>query len=329
MNALAQQILETTTPFFEEKESEELLTKTTLQYKELLQKQANINRESAKNQEHFYRSNGMAISMNIAVECLNDPFRTKRFVLGTYQAIQDLLKKGKRNLRVLYAGTGPFASILLPTLLKLQEEDVHFTLMDINEDTIQHLKSLLKKLELNPDKIDVLIADATAYKIDPNAPFDIILSETMQSALAREQQVSVYLNLMRQSPEKTLFIPEKIEVFLCLRKTGLENNKITEENCEEVAQIFEVSKQLLNDTEESGKPPEKISHIPKSALDEKDLMFLSTKIQIFGNQALNNLGTSLTQPLILDNLSHRTEEDLSVATQYKIDQDPRFEFQLR
>ena len=68
--------------------------------------------------------------------------------------------------------------------------------------------------------IKLLNEDATKYQITEDTP-DIIISETMQNALPKEQQVSIFLNLMRQVKFDSIFIPEKIELFIGLKKAGI------------------------------------------------------------------------------------------------------------
>jgi hypothetical protein len=62
---------------------------------------------------------GLAVSPVIAAKCLQDIARSRAFILGVNQAIQDkltccdkLIKDDK--LTILYAGTGPYGLLLLP-----------------------------------------------------------------------------------------------------------------------------------------------------------------------------------------------------------------------
>ncbi|MDW3194629.1 MAG: hypothetical protein R8G66_19785 [Cytophagales bacterium] len=333
MNQLSKELLEITAPFINDETDEKFLAEASLKYRNLLLVQTEIDRGNPINEEHIQGRNGKAVSLNTAVDCLDDHNRTKTFILGTYKAIQSLLKKGKKEIHILYAGTGPFAAILLPSMLRLQGERINYTLLDINSTTLTGLRLLLDKLDLKMNLIEIVRADATTYEIDANKGYDIIISETMQAALAREQQVSVFLNLMKQSHEDVVFIPEKIEVLLGIRSMGLSNYELTKENCTELDPVFEVSKEAMrNKLRKNELPtafPKTSSSIEKNALIDKDLLLLITKIKVFDDQVLDIQESGLTMPLIIDNISMKGEQDLSVDVQYVISEEPKFEFEIK
>lgn len=332
MNKIVSDLLDITSPFLEDETDEDLLASASLNYREYLQKQIGLNRESSINQEEIYRRNGKAVSINTAVDCLDDHNRTKKFVHGTYKAIRSLLDQGKKDIRILYAGTGPFASILLPTMIRLQSEELHYTLMDINATTLENLTQLLKDMDID-HAVEIVEADASEYVFPGSEQYDLIISETMQAALAREQQVSVFLNLMRQSGKEVIFIPNKIEVFLGARTEGLANYQLTKENCTLLDKVFEVSKEglaaHLYEDKDSLDFPNTHNEIEKASLRGKDLLLLMTKIQVFDDQVLDVQESGLTMPLIIDNISHKRDQNLTVEVKYTINEEPKFEFQAR
>lgn len=333
MNQLAKDLLAITAPFISNETDQKLLADASLKYRNLLIKEAEIESGNPANEKHIQGINGKAVSLNTAVDCLDDHNRTKTFILGTFYAIQSLLKKGRKNINILYAGTGPFAAILLPSILRFQEENIHYTLLDINATTLAGLRLLLGKLGLKTGQIETVRADATTYKIESNKEYDIIISETMQAALAREQQVSVFLNLIQQSREDVVFIPEKIEVSLGIRSIGLGNYELTKDNCTLLEPVFEVSKEAMNvkyiKSDLPNEFPKTISTIEKTAMTNKDLLLLITKIKVFEDQVLDIQESGLTMPLIIDNISVKNEQDLCVEVQYTISEEPKFEFEIK
>ena len=114
--------------------------------------------------------------------------------------------------------------------------------MEVNQFTFQILQNVISKLGLKEYDIDLVNVDATKFQIDSKKPPDIIISETMQNALAKEQQVSIYLNLMRQVTSDTVFIPEKIELHLGLKKAGIPSEELQKQHFNKVEKVFEVSK---------------------------------------------------------------------------------------
>lgn len=333
MNPIVSDLLDITSPFIQDETDDNYLSSTSLRYRDYLLKQVALDRESTINQEEIYNSNGKAVSINTAVDCLDDHNRTRQFILGTYKAIQSLLKQGKKNIRILYAGTGPFAAILLPSMIRLQQDNLHYTLMDINPATLEKLTCLLKKMDLDTAAVNIVEADASQYVFTNKEHYDIIISETMQAALAREQQLSVFLNLMRQSTEEVIFIPEKIEVFLGVRTVGLDHYQLTQENCTVLEKVFEVSKEALashikGDTRELSFSKTN-NEIRKADLRDKDLLLLITKIKVFKDQVLDIHESGLTRPLIIENISHKHDQNIAVEVSYTIDEEPRFELQIR
>ena len=48
--------------------------------------------------------------------CVDDIMRTRRFVRGVYHAMADMLNAREGKINLLYAGTGPFAMLVLPSI---------------------------------------------------------------------------------------------------------------------------------------------------------------------------------------------------------------------
>lgn len=79
-----------------------------------------------------------------------------------------------------------------PLFLNTKKKTIKYTLLEVNPFTFKILQKVISKLGLEGYNIDLINDDATKFKIDPKNQPDIIISETMQNALAKEQQVPIF-----------------------------------------------------------------------------------------------------------------------------------------
>jgi hypothetical protein len=68
------------------------------------------------------------------------------------------------------------------------------TLLDIHAEALAPARALVAALGLDAGVADWVQADAAAYRLDPDALPDVIVSETMSAALKREPQVAITRN---------------------------------------------------------------------------------------------------------------------------------------
>lgn len=151
---------------------------------------------------------GLAVSPTVAAMCLNESARTTQFMRSLHRAIRDL-RHDRQPVKVLYAGTGPYALLALPSLLRYSADEVAFALLDIHQESLDSVKQIIQALGVEKSITNYDCADAIRYQID-NTP-DIIISETMNYALMKEPQVAIFRNLSMQAPE-ALLIPESVQV---------------------------------------------------------------------------------------------------------------------
>lgn len=156
---------------------------------------------------------GEALTSIPAAGCVYDIFRTTKFLRGVYKAIQ---KQFESNdcIEILYAGTGPFASLILPLLPLFEDSKIKLVLIDYHEDSINALKKLVKELNLSNYISEYYCGDALNYQT--NVRFDIIISGTMRSALYGEPQVAITLALSPFLKEQGILIPQEINVYATL-----------------------------------------------------------------------------------------------------------------
>lgn len=170
-----------------------------------------------ENQEHIISEAGQAVSPFTAAHCVTDMMRTRNFLQGIRDAIDEkAAQKKEEPVIVLYAGTGPFATLLTPLTTIYTPTQLQLVLMDINPISIQYLQKIIEKLHLHPYIIDLVEADAASYIIPSRHQPDILVSETMKPGLLKEPQVNITANLVPQCTNQTILIPERIEVNACL-----------------------------------------------------------------------------------------------------------------
>lgn len=285
--------------------------------------------------EHIHFDNGKALGMAWAALCVEDLMRTKMFVKGLFKAIEHAQHKKEGTLQILYAGCGPFATLILPIMATYSTQEVQFTLLEINKVSAENAKRVIDKLGFSDYIKGIYIEDATRYALDTD--FDIVLSETMQHGLVKEQQVPIVMNLMKQVKKETILVPEKVTVDLCL----INFNKLfarTEETpetayCTRIGELFELSAEKIatyaDAIEQKGKKilfPKKTFLLPKEQIRDFPQLSILTDIQVFGDEKIILNQCSLTTVIKLKAFSETEEDDHCIDIAYKIDEVPGFDY---
>lgn len=163
-----------------------------------------------------FLSQGVAINPNAAAYCIKDYQRSVAFIRGVYGALKRLRTRADAasETEVLYAGCGPFATLLLPVLHLFDPSELHIHLIDIHQSSLDSVATLISSLGLSEYRIELVQADACTYQ--HSAMLDLVIVETMQKALEQEPQLAVTANLAPQLATNGIFIPEEINIELCL-----------------------------------------------------------------------------------------------------------------
>ena len=160
---------------------------------------------------------GVAISPEAAAHCVHDTQRSVVFIRAVFAAIKTAKKRFANGpIDILYAGCGPFATLLLPILGRFNPEELTVHLLDIHQQSLDSVDSLIRHCGLQGHRISYIQADACHYQ-HPSTPH-VIIAETMQKSLEQEPQFAVTANLAPQLQANGIFIPQKVEVALCLAK---------------------------------------------------------------------------------------------------------------
>lgn len=248
---------------------------------------------------------GLAISPIKAALCARECYRTIAFIKGLGAAVQDA-RRTDRPTRVLYAGCGPFALLALPLMSVLPPEQVTFTLIDIHVESLEYARHLLEGFGFSGHVADYVCADATRYRIPPDALPDVIVTETMNAALRSEPQVSIARHLMAQAPN-ALLVPSTINVEACLLNNAKEFSPVLvdstvpppepERDRIHLGSIFELSAQTIEawaDIEADTLPGACI-RIPDPLLPRYQIRLL-TRIMVYGEICLLDYESSLNLP---------------------------------
>lgn len=204
LSAITKTILQSQTPQ-EEVSAIKLLSDFFLTF------QSNRNPQPTDQTEIILKG-GIALSFDHAADCLQDYHRTARFIKGVYLSIQELLLRFPgEKINILYAGCGPFATILLPVLPLFKTDQLQVTLIDIHPESVKFVKELFTTLHLLPFADSISVQNAISYCY-PNANLHLVISETMFHALLTEPQVAITRNLAPQLVEDGIFIPEEVTI---------------------------------------------------------------------------------------------------------------------
>ncbi|MGN7985758.1 hypothetical protein ACTJKC_00375 [Pedobacter sp. 22226] len=249
-------------------------------YAALLSIIVKIDNNDEQHRKHIQSEMGEAIGTFWAAQCVKEILRTQRFVRSLYLAIKQKLSQKPGPVRVIYAGTGPFAALALPVMMHFSPAEVQFTMLEINQQTYDILQEVLAAFNLKDYVAKCEIADATIYQVE-NANIDIVLSETMSRALIKEPQVAIMLNFARQLPSDTIFIPEEINVGISTQQKSGARPKLIKHLME-----FNTSlrQKLVSNTVGFNWQFDEV--IIENEIEENEPLYFSTEIKVYQDNFL-------------------------------------------
>ena len=313
------------------------LTKAVEDLNKLVIESSGLNLQDTKNRENIHADTGMALGTTWAAMCIKDIIRTKQFVKGVFEAIENARRNKSGTVNILYAGTGPFATLLLPALASYSPEEIQCVLLEINTKSFLVMQQLIENLGFKAHVRQFVNEDATTYRIHKDHDIDILVSETMQRALEHEQQVPIMMHLIPQLKPEALIIPENITLELGLMDIGQflsQRASAHEESYHKLGVFYELTKEAVLKWNSECKKLDGVFHFPKatfkisnkSASKFRELV-VRTGITVFGNTKILINESGLTTPLILDALP-KGNEDLSITIHYKVDKKPGLVYEL-
>lgn len=278
------------------------------------------------NQQNIVSETGTAIAPRWAASCLIDFMRTRTFILGIRDAIEERLKMNPgKPVTVLYAGTGPFATLLTPLITVFKPSQLQMVLLEINPVSILYLQKITEHFGMEDYLMDVVQADAAAYCIPGNQQPDIIVSEAMNNALQKEPQVSIAANLLSQSNRNPVLIPELIKVDVCFTGDMIKNPDAVLYVKTLIELDAETAVRIKNNPEDvpvlSTGIIVTIHSLPDSQYKQ---LVLCTTIRVFRQHNLSFNESGLTIPHILRMISSIKKYPARFLFQYCIESNPGF-----
>ncbi|TDQ28906.1 SAM-dependent methyltransferase [Tenacibaculum caenipelagi] len=270
---------------------------------------------------------GKALGLNHAAQCLLDYKRTVKFLKAMIMAIKEKQQHHPdETIQVFYAGCGPYAPFVTLITPHFSPEEVQFSLLEINDKSLEYAKNLIQKLELTNYVTNYYTADAVTFNIPEAEKYHILFSETLDALLYRECYVPILFNLLPQLSEGVAVIPENV-----LIKMSLSVNPIADSRhiTEEIDTIIDVRKAIaLNtvDTIAPGQLPNKKIAIKSLNIEQYNYLILDTLVHVYGNIWLTRNESSLTIPLEMG-IEHPFHFNSIVYT-YQMDSDVQLKYSL-
>lgn len=301
---------------------------------------AAVDTDDEANKDFLLLDSGKAIGPTFAAMCLNEMLRTKRFVDGVYQAVCDTLAQHPdRPVHILYAGTGPFATLVLPLVARFSSQQVQWSLLEINPVSFACLQHLITQLGLQHYVHRFENVDAATYLLPPGERIDIFVTETMQESLKREPQVGICMNLVPQLPPEAIMIPQAIRLKAAFINLGQRNrNKAlgisSSIAIQEMGTIFAFNKERIgqhaaafNGTNGMYSFPTVEIAVPEATVADRPFLYILTEITTYQNEELLIDQCSLTLPHRLADLSGKAV--LSLHFYYQTGPQPKVHWALQ
>lgn len=290
------------------------------------------------NQLHTWLASGFAIHPVSAGICMLEVGRTLGFVQALKKAISDrLLQYPSKTVQVLDAGCGPYALLCLLVTPFFSPREIQFTVLDIYEQNLHSVRTLIKALDAESYFAALIEADAAVWQIPEDKEIHIAISETMKSALYKEPQTAITLNLAPQLAPDGMFIPRKITVDLRLvnrrvRREWMLQNRILQpadfKKFEtELGQILTLSADTTRENLEKNELAE--FTIPEQYDPEIHQLELFTTIELYKNYTLTRKDSSITLPVPLEkHYEPNIRAGSKLVFRYELNGEPGLKFRL-
>jgi hypothetical protein len=285
---------------------------------------------------------GEALSPINAARCVSDAARTSKFCRGIYAALLEAQQHFTDDaIEILYAGCGPFATLVMPLVTQFKADQIQITLLDVHARSLESARHIIERLELTHYIRDYVQCDATSY-VHPR-PLHMVITETMQKGLSKEPQVAITLNLAPQLCRGGIFIPERVSIdaYLCdphkeymvgsrgrngarVRGDRIKLGRVFELTAEKAIEVTSTNGNRSCDAQ--GNLPAGAMDFPREIEDQLKLM-LATIITVFDSIVIDEYESGLTHPLWFHDFSGAKGGD-RIEVKYCFESSPGFKWQI-
>lgn len=271
---------------------------------------------------------GKAISTNTAARCMIDFKRTAHFIRGLYKAIIACQERFPgEKIHILYAGTGPYATLALPMTTLFPPGSIEFTFLEIFPKSFDILQSTISAFKIEPFIRDCQFVDATTYIPPKGTTVHILLTETMQLALRNEPQVAITHHLAPFLHPNGILVPERITVTAALINTAQLGNHTRTDGGSFTDGILKIEELISVDRYISDQFPLLRVSVNAEQLKHFPTLYYLTEIIIFDTEQLTFNESQLTLPF---RIRHEPlEGDTTFEFQYETGERPGFKHFIR
>lgn len=315
------------------------LTSALNAFKALCLEVSELDLESPENRENIALPNGKAIGPTWAGMCIDDLMRTKRFLMGIKKAVSSCSKtKENGTVHILYTGTGPFATLVLPLISEYGPEDIQFTLLEVNPVSFKSVQRVFDRLGANDYVKETIRCDASKVQLEDAEQFDIVIIECLQHLLAREPQVAITCNLIPQLREDVVLIPEEISLYpvlvdMSMRQKHMlgDQNIAPSDYYKRMPPVFTIHKDAVRQWNDEERNADLSFPEMTTKLTSEDTRFstvaLATDIKVYKEELLTMDNSGLTVPKVIAYMD-APDEVKAVKTQYVLGKSPQLKAHL-
>ncbi len=282
---------------------------------------------------------GKAVSPLSAARCAREFARTSRFVRGLYAALQEAQRRFPgQPIHTLYAGCGPYATLILPLLTILPRGAFSFTLVDIHPLALESARKVIGHFGFDHFICDYKLADACDACFTDQQPIHVAVTETMNQAMDKEPQLAVSANLENYLEPDGILIPEQITVKAALIDSSHEFVFMPSDYQGEIPPLQRrrlelgavmvldrVMLQQLNFNREKTHLQPVTLPWPDNTVRDKMRPALLTHIRVFGSHVLECYDSSLTCPKYL-RINEMPDEASEWEFSYRLGGSPGFDY---
>lgn len=238
---------------------------------------------------------GKALGLNHAAQCLIDYKRTHQFLKGITTAISKKQEEyPNQKIKIFYAGCGPYAPFITLVAPLYKPDEVEFTLLDINGESMNFAKKLINELGLS-DYVDTYhVEDAVKFQVPSADQYHILFSETLDAMLFRECYVPILCNLLPQFKENVILIPENVQIKMSFVTYG-END----ERNEDPPQVVFDSRKAVLAAEKLGGIPNQFEPVKVPMIRNRNIeaFAIDTEVLVHDDLKMVRYESDLTRPI--------------------------------